>query len=173
MLTWLRLPAVCLECSWRFPWVSAHPALRRWLPRGETGPQSRGGEEVAPLGGNPGPAHAAGGKRSRGPGGAVRGPGRDAGSRQAVACLKEEDLGAWVGLAFSGSEPRESAAGMVLEKVQARGAFGIGRICVWKVFTECSNPEGSPVGVQGTWQDTLEIVSNFMVSFFPPEVGIP
>ncbi|VCW76186.1 unnamed protein product [Gulo gulo] len=48
MLTWLRLPALCLKCSWRFPWVSAHPALRRWLQRGETGPQSRGERRWGP-----------------------------------------------------------------------------------------------------------------------------
>ena len=62
----------------------------------------------------------------------------DAGFRQASACVSAEDLGEWVELAFSGSEPRESATGMVPEKVQATGPFGIRRLCVWKVLIECS-----------------------------------
>lgn len=157
MLTRLRLPALCLKCSWHFPWVSANPVSHRMGSERRNRAPARGREEVAPLRGSPWSAHTAGGNRSGGTGGAVRArrgcpsafPGgakrRFQTGRRVCVCGQTWE-GGW-GLAFSGSKPRDSAAPVVLGKVQAWGAFGIRRVCVWntpltefiqEVLIECS-----------------------------------
>lgn len=181
MLTWLCLPARCLKCTWHFPWVSANPALCRMGSGRRNRAPEQGGAEGAPLGESPGPARTGGGNRSRVPGGAVRGrvvslslaqrrQTRVADGPRRV-CLRT-DLGEWVGLAFPGSRPRQWAAPRVPVKVERGALLEAGGCMFGRYLLNAHYAPGSLLGIQDTLQDTLEIVSIFMVFLFRREAGI-